>query len=121
MSLNAERLRRLVARALKATLATPLVIAGCHGERPVKPDVPAGLLATNYRRIRCVDAPPREESSFSNAVPGIDRAWMVPEAVLVHLGARRRHVTASAAQWRAASPRRAEANPRLPARLHRGK
>ncbi|RKH25991.1 ferritin-like domain-containing protein [Corallococcus sp. CA041A] len=76
--MNAERLRRLFARALKATLATPLVIAGCHGERHVKPDVPAGRLATNYRRIRCAEAPPREGYPFYNAVPGIDRAWMVP-------------------------------------------
>ncbi|RKI47370.1 ferritin-like domain-containing protein [Corallococcus sp. AB004] len=86
--MNAERLRQLFARALKASLATPLVIAGCHGERHVKPDVPAGRLATNYRRIRCVEAPPREGYPFFNAVPGIDRAWMVPVPDFVEL---RRH------------------------------
>ncbi|WP_347402640.1 ferritin-like domain-containing protein [Corallococcus macrosporus] len=73
-----ERLRHLFAKALKASLATPLVIAGCHGERHVKPDVPPGLLATNYRRIRCEEAPTREGYSYVDGVPEIDRAWMVP-------------------------------------------
>ncbi|NOJ92979.1 ferritin-like domain-containing protein [Corallococcus coralloides] len=84
--MNTERLRRLFARALKASLATPLVIAGCHGERHVKPDVPTGLLATNYRRIRgCVDAPLREGYSFPDPVPSIDRAWIVPAPDFVEL------------------------------------
>lgn len=83
--MNAERLRRLFTRALKASLATPLVIAGCHGERHVKPDVPTGLLATNYRRIRCVESPPREDHWYSTAVPGIDKAWMVPVPDFVEL------------------------------------
>ncbi|WP_253902863.1 ferritin-like domain-containing protein [Corallococcus exiguus] len=84
LPLNAERLRRLFARALKASLATPLVIAGCHGERHVKPDVPVGLLATNYRRVRCVEAP--RPAYFSPlAVPRLDRAWMVPAPDFVEL------------------------------------
>lgn len=85
MPLNAERLRRLFARALKASLATPLVMAGCHGERPVKPDVPAGHLATNYRRIQCVDISPRDGNSYFEGVPGVERAWMVPAPDFVEL------------------------------------
>ncbi|GMU01741.1 hypothetical protein KH5H1_58610 [Corallococcus caeni] len=76
--MNVERLRHLFVKALKASLATPLVIAGCHGERVVKPDAPVGKLATNYRRIRCVEAPTREGYSYVDGVPEIDRAWMVP-------------------------------------------